>query len=112
VITVEDVHFDTQRASLRDDALPDLARLADYLRAHPELKVQVQGHADPTELDEGAAGDLSQARAEAVAGYLVGQGIDSGRIETRAFGASAPVAPEDTAFGRGQNRRVQVLVYD
>jgi outer membrane protein OmpA-like peptidoglycan-associated protein len=111
VVTVDDVLFDRDRAVLRSEALPDLARIADFLRLHPDLEVEVEGHADAAERDRGAL-DLSLARAEAVERYLVAQGVDPERILTRGFGASDPHSRGATAYGRQQNRRVEIVVVD
>lgn len=111
VVTVDDVLFDRNRAALRNEALPDLSRVADFLRVHPDLDVLVEGHADPAERDRGAF-DLSLARAESVERYLVAQGIDPERVVTRGFGASDPAVPTDPYRARQQNRRVEIVVVD
>jgi outer membrane protein OmpA-like peptidoglycan-associated protein len=111
VVTVDDVLFDRNRAALRTEALPDLSRVADFLRVHPDLDVLVEGHADPAERDRGAL-DLSLARAESVERYLVAQGIDEDRVVARGFGASDPAVPTDSYRGRQQNRRVEIVVVE
>lgn len=108
VVTVDDVLFDYDRASLRSSALPDLTRLARFLRNHPDLDVVVEGHADAREGELGAV-ELSLARAEAVERFLVAEGVDADRILTRGFGASDPAA---STFSRQQNRRVEIVVVD
>jgi outer membrane protein OmpA-like peptidoglycan-associated protein len=111
VIVMDDVWFDRERSTLRPDALPDLSRLADYLRTHPGLNVIVEGHADRNEVDRGTV-DLSEDRAEAVEDYFEDQGIDDDRIVTRAYGASEPVTAGATPLGRQQNRRVEIVVIE
>lgn len=111
LVTVDDVRFDRERATLRTDALPDLSRLADFLRAHPELDVIIEGHADAAERERGSV-DLSLDRAEAVEDYLVAQGIEPSRIVTRGYGASDPVIASGSAYGHRQNRRVEILVVE
>jgi outer membrane protein OmpA-like peptidoglycan-associated protein len=111
VVTVDDVLFDRNRAALRTEALPDLSRIADFLRVHDDLDVLVEGHADATERDRGAL-DLSLARAESVERYLVAQGIEPDRVVTRGFGASDPAAPTDSYRERQLNRRVEIVVVD
>lgn len=110
-IVMDDVWFDREHSSIRPDALPDLSRLADYLRTHEELDVIVEGHADRSEADRGAV-DLSYARAEAVEDYFEDQGIDDDRITTRAVGASEPRTAGTSALGRQRNRRVEILVIE
>jgi outer membrane protein OmpA-like peptidoglycan-associated protein len=111
VIVMDDVWFDRERSTLRPDALPDLSRLADYLRTHPGLDVIVEGHADRNEVDRGTV-DLSEERAEAVEDYFEDQGIDDDRIVTRAYGASEPRTAGATPLGRQQNRRVEIVVVE
>jgi len=111
VVTVDDVLFDRDRAALRSEALPDLSRIADFLRVHPDLDVLVEGHADAAERDRGAL-DLSLDRAESVERYLVAQGIDPDRLVTRGFGASDPAVPTDSFRSRQLNRRVEIVVVD
>jgi outer membrane protein OmpA-like peptidoglycan-associated protein len=107
VVSVEDVLFEPEQATLRADALADLARLADFLHRHPELEVQIEGHSDGTESDQ-----LSIGRARAVESYLVMRGVEATRISAHAHGASDPVASSATALGRQQNRRVEIVVLD
>jgi outer membrane protein OmpA-like peptidoglycan-associated protein len=111
VIVMDDVWFDRERSTLRPDALPDLSRLADYLRSHQGLEVIVEGHADRNEVGHGAV-DLSEDRAEAVEDYFEDQGIDDDRIVTRAYGASEPRTAGATPLGRQQNRRVEIVVVE
>jgi len=107
VVSVEDVLFEPERATLRSDALADLARLADFLHRHPELEVQIEGHSDGTESD-----DLSIARARVVESYLVMRGVEATCITAHAHGAADPVASSASAVGRAQNRRVEIVVLD
>jgi outer membrane protein OmpA-like peptidoglycan-associated protein len=108
VITVEDVLFDPGRTTLRSDALPDLDRVVGFLRVHPDLEAQVEGHTDGSEADL----RLSLARAEAVERYLVAGGIDPRRIATSGRGAADPVDSDATPLGRQRNRRVEIVVVD
>lgn len=55
---------------------------------------------------------LSQNRAQAVAQYLVSKGVSSGRISAKGYGASSPIASNDTAAGKQQNRRVEISIYE
>jgi outer membrane protein OmpA-like peptidoglycan-associated protein len=111
VIVMDDVWFDRERSAIRPDALPDLSRLADYLRAHDDLDVIVEGHADRNEVDRGTV-DLSYERAEAIEDYFEDQGVDDDRITTRALGASEPLTAGATPLGRQANRRVEIVVVE
>jgi OOP family OmpA-OmpF porin len=75
----------------------------------PDRKVLIEGHTDSS----GSASynsDLSQRRANAVEALLINQGVDPTRIVARGYGESYPVATNDTAAGRQQNRRVEIVI--
>jgi outer membrane protein OmpA-like peptidoglycan-associated protein len=109
VLNLSDVLFEVDRAELQPGVLPDLGRLAEFLRANPDRPVLIEGHTDSTGTSEYNL-QLSEARAAAVESALVQQGVPPARIQTRAFGESAPVASNDTAAGRQQNRRVEIVI--
>jgi outer membrane protein OmpA-like peptidoglycan-associated protein len=73
------------------------------------LKLEVEGHTDSVGTNEYNM-TLSENRANAVRDYLVKQGIDAYSIGARGFGEGQPVATNDTAEGRQQNRRVELVV--
>ena len=78
------------------------------MKSHPDLRVDVNGYSDAI----GSSGynqRLSQRRADAVAGYLIGKGIDSGRLATHGYGKTDFIASNATAEGRAQNRRVELV---
>jgi outer membrane protein OmpA-like peptidoglycan-associated protein len=109
IVNLSDVLFDTGSANLKPGAREKLARVAGVLLSHPELKVQVEGHTDSV----GSADynqRLSENRADSVRTYLVGQGIASNAVGTAGFGEAVPVASNETAAGRQQNRRVELIV--
>jgi len=108
-LTVGDVLFETGHATLQPGALPALARLASFLRDHPDRQVLIEGHTDSTGTPD-ANLKLSLARADAVAQTLVAQGVDGARISPRGFGEATPVASNATSAGRQQNRRVEIVV--
>jgi general secretion pathway protein A len=84
-----------------------LDRVAAFLAKHPEQTVYVLGYTDTT----GSAGyneRVSQFRANAVKSYLVGKGARADKIQVFAMGAENPIASNDTAAGRSQNRRVEI----
>jgi outer membrane protein OmpA-like peptidoglycan-associated protein len=110
VITLDtDVLFDVDRSELKPGAMSELQRLADALNTDPNRKVRIEGHADSTG-SEAHNLDLSKRRADAVGSALIQDGVDPSRITTQGFGASMPVATNDTQAGRQQNRRVEIIV--
>jgi outer membrane protein OmpA-like peptidoglycan-associated protein len=109
VVNVSDVLFDTGSATLKPGAREKLARVAGVLLAHPGLNVAIEGHTDSVGT-ESSNQRLSEQRAQSVHDYLVAQGIPQKAVGTSGFGESQPVASNDTAPGRQQNRRVELVV--
>lgn len=109
VLTLGDVLFDTGRAELKAGAFRTVDRLATFMRDHPERSLEVEGYTDSV------GGDalnlaLSQRRANAVRAALVSRGVEGSRITTNGMGKASPVASNDTAEGRQQNRRVEIVI--
>jgi outer membrane protein OmpA-like peptidoglycan-associated protein len=103
--TTIQAYFDTDSATLKEESYADLNRLVDVLKRVPTIRGFIEGHTDST----GSAAynqGLSDRRAAAVVSYLVERGIDPSRVEAKGYGESQPVASNDTAEGRGQNRRI------
>lgn len=109
VITLGDVLFDTGRSDLKSGAVGNLAKLAAFLNQYPDRTVAIEGHTDSVGSRDSNMG-LSQRRADAVRSYLVSQGVNASRITTAGMGEDVPVADNDTAGGRQQNRRVEVII--
>jgi len=109
VLTLGDVLFATGSSELRQGADSNLNRLVNFLQQHPERQVKIEGHTDSV----GSASSnqqLSQRRAESVRRYLIDSGIPSNRLSASGLGEGHPVASNDSAAGRQQNRRVEVVV--
>jgi OmpA-OmpF porin, OOP family len=88
-----------------------LDKVAEGLRKHPRLRVEVQGHTDST----GPAQynmTLSQKRAESVQDYLVSKQVPAGQLVAKGYGPTKPVASNATKAGRAKNRRVVMLVLE
>jgi OOP family OmpA-OmpF porin len=108
-LTLGDVLFEVNRADLKPGAMRNLYQLAEFLRQNSTRQVLIEGHTDSTGSDSYNL-DLSQRRAEAVRDFLIGNGVSPERITARGHGEAYPIAPNDTASGRQQNRRVEVVV--
>ena len=109
VITLGDVLFTTGRADLKPGARRSLEKLSNFLQQYPQRTVQIEGFTDSIGTDDYNQG-LSERRADAVRDELTGMGIARDRIQTRGLGKSDPVADNDSASGRQQNRRVEVII--
>jgi outer membrane protein OmpA-like peptidoglycan-associated protein len=104
---METVQFETNKAVLLPQSEELLNEVADVLKEHPEIEeVRVEGHTDSQGGDK-ANMKLSDSRAKAVRDYLIGKGIDGGRLVAKGFGETKPVADNDTEEGRFKNRRVE-----
>ncbi|WP_416349420.1 OmpA family protein [Pararhodobacter sp.] len=110
VVTMpQDILFATNSAELRGDLRADLTAIASNLQRYPDSQVIVTGHTDST----GTAAynqSLSERRADSVASVLVTSGVPSRRVVARGAGLTQPVASNDTALGRAQNRRVVITI--
>ncbi len=109
VVTIGDVLFATNQATLTPNGMSTLRKLADVMAQNPNRTVLVEGFTDST----GSSSynqELSQRRAEAVASALGSLGVPRDRIAMRAYGQAFPVAPNDTAANRQLNRRVEIVL--
>jgi outer membrane protein OmpA-like peptidoglycan-associated protein len=109
VLTLGDTLFATGKAELKSGATVNLDRLTAFMNEYPNRTASIEGYTDSMGSDE-MNQSLSQRRADAVKGYLVGQGVKSERLRSSGRGESSPVADNDSAAGRQQNRRVEVVI--
>lgn len=108
-ITLENVYFETDKAKLRPESKPALAKLVQFLKGRPDTRVEIAGHTD-SRASRGYNQQLSQQRAEAVRAYCIERGIDPDRMVAKGYGESEPVATNETKAGRAQNRRTEVRI--
>ncbi len=109
VVNMSDVLFDTGKYSLRPAAREKLAKVAGIVSGHPGLRLDVQGYTDSVGGDDYNQ-TLSENRGGAVRDYLTQEGMSSGSVTSQGFGKAQPVATNDTAEGRQQNRRVEIVI--
>jgi outer membrane protein OmpA-like peptidoglycan-associated protein len=103
------ITFATDSAQIASSFYQPLNNLANSFRQYNQNSIEIVGHTDSTGSHSHNM-DLSQRRAQSVADYLLAQGVDSSRLSTRGMGPDQPVASNDTADGRAQNRRVEVTL--
>lgn len=106
-----EVFFDTNSATIKPDSYATLDNFVAFMQEVPSARGTLEGHTDNTGSDAYNS-QLSQRRADAVRAYVVGKGIDTGRIAARGYGESKPVADNGTEAGRAENRRVQFVRTD
>jgi OOP family OmpA-OmpF porin len=104
-VVVRAVDFEFNSTQLTAPAQHTLDEVAAALLTQPELNVEVQGHTDSIGTDAYNLG-LSQRRAESVKAYLINRGLSAAVLTAKGYGKAKPVAANDTAEGRAQNRRV------
>jgi outer membrane protein OmpA-like peptidoglycan-associated protein len=109
VLTLGDVLFTTGSAELQSGASDRLNKLINFLNEYPERLVLIEGHTDSMGSSEYNQG-LSQRRSESVKYYLTQQGIATQRLSTSGMGEDQPIATNDSAAGRLQNRRVEIII--
>jgi outer membrane protein OmpA-like peptidoglycan-associated protein len=109
IVNMSDVLFDTAKFSLRPLAREKLAKVAGIVSGHPGLKLDVEGHTDSVGGDDYNQ-KLSEQRGGAVRDYLVEQGMAGSSVTAKGLGKGEPVASNDTAKGRQQNRRVEIVI--
>ena len=109
VLTLGDVLFTTGRADLKPGATGNLNKLVAFLDKYPDRSVSIQGYTDSVGSEDYNQG-LSERRANSVKSYLAAQGIGSMRLSASGKGRNDPVADNDSAAGRQQNRRVEVII--
>lgn len=111
VLTLGDVLFDTNQATLKPGADQHIDRLATFLQKNPNERLIVEGYTDSTG-SEDYNQELSRRRAQAVADALASHGIPASRYQVVGRGQGFPVATNSTAAGRQQNRRVEIVFSD
>jgi outer membrane protein OmpA-like peptidoglycan-associated protein len=111
VVTLGDVLFDTGKATLKPGAYTTIDRLATVLKEDASRKVMIEGHTDNVGSDEYNQG-LSERRAQSVQAALFERGVEASQISTVGKGETTPVASNDNAAGRQQNRRVELVFQD
>jgi OmpA-OmpF porin, OOP family len=108
----ETVQFETDSAVLLDRSRTLLDEVVQALNDHPEVKkVMIEGHTDSVASTRHNK-KLSEQRVASVKEYLVGKGIDAGRLKTKGFGETRPVASNKTEEGRAKNRRVDFKILE
>jgi len=103
---LDGINFDTGKATIRPESFPRLDRVVEFMAHVKGARIRISGHTD----NVGNPKDnkaLSERRAQACRDYVVSKGIDASRIEAVGYGEEIPIAPNDTAEGRQQNRRME-----
>ncbi len=108
-VTLNNIFFEFGKAAILSSSYPDLDLLANILKEHPNMKIEIAGHTDNRGSKEKNL-QVSKDRAKTLKSYLVKKGVPDTRIDIIGFGASVPIAPNDTEEGRTKNRRVEYKI--
>jgi outer membrane protein OmpA-like peptidoglycan-associated protein len=103
------VRFDIDKSSLTSTAKANLDKLVPVFNNYPDTNIHIYGYTDNTGSVEHNLG-LSEQRAASVKAYLATKGISSSRFTTTGYGIADPIATNETADGRSQNRRVEFAI--
>jgi outer membrane protein OmpA-like peptidoglycan-associated protein len=109
IVNLSDVLFDTGKSTLRPGAREKLAKLSGIILAYPDLRLAIEGNTDSVGSDA-LNQTLSEERAASVRDFLEKENIPATSMTAQGFGKTQPVATNDTAEGRQQNRRVELVV--
>ena len=109
VVTLGDLLFETGKSELKGGTVNNLSKLAAFLNEYKDRTVLIEGHTDSVG-SENSNQALSQQRADSVKSYLLSAGINANRLTATGKGEYAPVSDNDSATGRQQNRRVEVII--
>ena len=107
--TKERVLFDFDKADLKPAGQQIVAEVVKDMKENPQLRAHLIGHADAIGSDAYNMG-LSKRRAEATRNAMVRMGIPAANITLEWKGEREPIASNDTAEGRAQNRRVEIIL--
>ena len=111
VIVLKGVHFETSSSTLKEDSKTVLDTVADTIKRYSTMRVEVGGYTD----SRGSSSlnvRLSEQRARSVVDYLVLKGVIAGNLSAKGYGASSPVADNNTPEGRAANRRVELHILE
>jgi outer membrane protein OmpA-like peptidoglycan-associated protein len=111
MIRLQNVHFDSNKATIKPESYPVLDEVGEILGRWPELRIEIGGHCDSQGSDAHNL-TLSNDRAKSVLDYLVGKfaNLKAEQLTSAGYGETLPIAPNDTAFNRAKNRRVEFKV--
>lgn len=109
MVILKNIFFDTRKYDLKPESTSELDKIVMLMRDNPTLKIMISGHTD----NVGKNDDnmlLSNNRAQAVVKYLTNKGVSAQRLSFKGFGATQPVADNNSEDGRAKNRRTELKV--
>jgi outer membrane protein OmpA-like peptidoglycan-associated protein len=108
-IRLNNLFFDFAKADLKTQSFSELNRLADFMKVHPGMTIELGGHTDNVGDDQSNL-KLSEERTRSVRSFLIQKGVDEKRLLSKGYGETKPVADNKTEEGKQLNRRVEFLI--
>jgi len=108
-VVLQNIQFEYNSSALTEDSQAGIQMLAEFLQRNADLRVELAGHTDNVG-SESYNLKLSAERAESVRNALIDKGIDANRLTAKGYGASQPMAPNDTEEHRALNRRTEMII--
>jgi outer membrane protein OmpA-like peptidoglycan-associated protein len=108
-VILNNIYFDFDKFTIRELSYPELEEVFQYLDLHRNIRILISGHTDNFGSDAYNAA-LSENRARAVVNYLENRGISPDRMQSKGFGATLPIATNNTTAGRQNNRRIELEI--
>ncbi|QAR33309.1 hypothetical protein EP073_07815 [Geovibrio thiophilus] len=105
------VNFANDSDMIDDASMVRVREFADFMKATPVLKVEIQGHTD-SKGTEAYNQKLSERRAEAISSALINLGIEADRVSAKGYGETKPIAPNASPEDRAKNRRIEAVAVD
>jgi outer membrane protein OmpA-like peptidoglycan-associated protein len=108
-LELKNILFETNSYTLHPSSYTELEKVVQLMKDNPAIKVMIKGHTDNVG-NASANLTLSNNRAKSVVAYLVSKGIVAARLSSKGYGASQPVATNDSEEGKARNRRTELVV--
>lgn len=106
---LKNIFFDVDRYELKEKSFTELEKIVRFLAENPQISIEIGGHTDNTG-NPAYNQQLSEKRANAVYQYIISKGVNAKRLSAKGFGASRPIASNETDLGRQMNRRIEFII--
>jgi outer membrane protein OmpA-like peptidoglycan-associated protein len=106
---LDNIYYQTNSDEIFPESIIILNAFAEFLKEHPEMKIEIQGHTDNTG-NSAENNLLSQKRADKIVLFLLEKGVSKTNLTSKGYGSNKPIASNNTAEGRSKNRRTEFLI--
>ena len=109
IIELNNIEFNANSSILDKISYTELSKVLDFMNENPSIHIEIRGHTNGM-CEENFCNALSERRAQAVAQYLIDNGINADRATYKGYGKQFPIADNDTPEGRQKNQRVEFMI--